>query len=275
MVERKRKTRSPGKQRLQKIMAAAGLGSRRACEQMILDGVVQVNGQVVNKLPVLVDPTKDRINVSGKHLPGSGGQKKPKQVRPEKLVYYLLHKPKGVICTNRDASDKRQVLPGRFRAIDLMAGVRERLVSVGRLDVDSRGLLIMTNDGELVNQLSHPRHEVTKTYRLKIDGYLKQSDIDRLVKGVWLSKGRARAIGAQSAGAVRVRIVHRDRTRTVLEVVLKEGRNRQIRRMMAKLGYKVRDLVRIKIGPIDLRGLAVGSYRPMTSNELKMLDLRR
>ncbi len=263
-----------GKVRLQKIMAAAGLGSRRACEQMILDGLVEIDGRVADKLPVLVDPGQQKIVVSGQILAGSAASKSARQLRPEKLVYYLLHKPKGVICTNRPASDNIQVRPGRLRAIDLMRGVRQRLVSVGRLDVESRGLLIMTNDGELVNRLTHPQHQVPKTYRLRIDGYLKQEDIERLKKGIWLSKGRSRSSVAQSAGAAKVGIIHRDRGHTILEVVLKEGRNRQVRRMMARLGYKVRDLLRIKIGPISLRGLPAGKYRQATPKELQILGLQ-
>ena len=261
-----------GKVRLQKLMAAAGLDSRRACEQMILDGRVAVNGQVVKKLPVLVRPGKDEIVVDGQKLKTTGRTvrfRSQQGIRPAKLVYYLLNKPKGVICTNRDATDQRQVKSGRLRAIDLMAGVRQRLVSVGRLDVDSRGLLIMTNDGELVNQLTHPRHEVPKTYRLRIDGSLTAGDIDKLTKGLWMTSQRPRKkIDAQPAKAANVKIVHRDQKHTVLEVVLREGRNRQIRRMIARLGYKVRDLVRIKIGPISIRGLPVGAYRPLTQQEL-------
>lgn len=256
-----------GKVRLQKVMAAAGVASRRACEQMILDGRVSVNGQVVKKLPVLITPGQDKIVVDGQKIRATG-----QSARPRKLVYYLLNKPKGVICTNRDATDLREVKRGRQRAIDLMEGVRQRLVSAGRLDVDSRGLLIMTNDGELVNKLTHPRHEVAKTYRLRIDGYLQAEDIDRLTKGLWMTSqrpGQRKVVGPGKAA--NVKIVHRDRSHTVLEVVLREGRNRQIRRMMARLGYKVRDLVRIKIGPVSVRGLAVGAYRLLTRQEVLRL----
>ena len=256
-----------GKVRLQKLMAAAGLDSRRACEQMILDGRVTVNGRVVNKLPVLVEPGQDKIIVDGQKIKVTG-----QLARPRKLVYYLLNKPKGVICTNRDPTDRRQVKSGRLRAIDLMEGVRRRLVSVGRLDVDSRGLLIMTNDGELVNQLTHPRHEVAKTYRLRIDGSLTAADIDKLTKGLWMTSQRpGQKSGAQPAKAARVTIVHRDQKHTVLEVVLREGKNRQIRRMMSHLGYKVRDLVRIKIGPVSVKGLPVGAYRTLMKQEVLRL----
>ena len=288
-----------GKVRLQKLMAAAGLDSRRACEQMILDGRVAVNGKVVKKMPVLIRPDQDEIIVDGQKLKTKGRtvRLRPQQgVRPAKLVYYLLNKPKGVICTNRDATDRRQVKSGRLRAIDLMVGVRQRLVSVGRLDVDSRGLLIMTNDGELVNQLTHPRHEVPKTYRLRIDGSLTAADIDKLTKGLWMTSQRpGKKSDAQPAKAANVRIVHRDQKqtargekgrsvrgekgrtasgeqgRTVLQVVLREGKNRQIRRMMSHLGYKVRDLVRIKIGPVSIKGLPVGAYRPMMKQEVLRL----
>ena len=261
-----------GKVRLQKVMAAAGVDSRRACEQMILDGRVTVNGRVVKKLPVLVEAGQDKIVVDGQRIKATVRLSSAQAVRPAKLVYYLLNKPKGVICTNRDATDLREVKRGRQRAIDLMEGVKERLVSVGRLDVESRGLLIMTNDGELVNQLTHPRHEVTKTYRLRIDGYLKAEDIDRLTKGLWMTSQRP---GQRQAGvpakAARVKMVHRDQKHTVLEVVLREGKNRQIRRMMSQLGYKVRDLVRIKLGPVSIRGLAVGAYRPLKKQEVLAL----
>ena len=265
-----------GKVRLQKVMAAAGVDSRRACEQMILDGRVTVNGRVVKKLPVLINPGQDRIVVDGQKLKTAGRTvqlRSPQAIRPAKLVYYLLNKPRGVICTNRDPRDLKEVKRGRLRAIDLMVGVRQRLVSVGRLDVDSRGLLIMTNDGELVNQLTHPRHEVTKTYRLRIDGSLQAEDIDKLTKGLWLSRGKGRPKAAQPVSAANVKVVHRDQKHTVLEVVLREGRNRQIRRMMALLGYKVRDLVRIKIGPVSVRGLAVGAYRPLTQQEVYRLKV--
>ena len=231
-----------------------------------------MNGQVVNKLPVLVRPGRDRIIVDGQVLAKGTTQAGTRTVRPAKLVYYLLHKPKGVICTNRPATDQRQVKRGRLRAIDLMAGVKQRLVSVGRLDVDSRGLLIMTNDGELVNQLTHPRHEVPKTYRLRIDGYLKGPDIERLTKGLWMTSQRpGQRKDAGPGKAAKVKVVHRDQRHTVLEVVLREGRNRQIRRMMARLGYKVRDLVRIKIGAVSLKGLAVGTYRPLAQKEVLRL----
>lgn len=260
------------KVRLQKVMAAAGVDSRRACEQMILDGRVTVNGRVVNKLPVLVEPGQDKIVVDGQRIKAAVRLGSAQVVRPAKLVYYLLNKPKGVICTNRDATDLREVKRSRRRAIDLMEGVKHRLVSVGRLDVESRGLLIMTNDGELVNQLTHPRHEVTKTYRLRIDGALKAEDIDRLTKGLWMTSQRPGQRQASRPGkAANVKVVHRDQKHTVLEVVLREGKNRQIRRMMARLGYKVRDLVRIKIGPVSVRGLAVGAYRPLTRQEVLRL----
>lgn len=266
---------SPNKERLQKVLARAGLGSRRACEQMIFDGLVHVNGRTFSKLPVLVDARTDKIVVEGQLLRQAPCEAKPQTIRPAKLVYYLLNKPKGVICTNRDRKDHVEVNPKRLRAIDLMPEVKQRVVSVGRLDVASRGLLIMTNDGDLVNQLTHPRHQVSKTYRIRIDGYLKVSDIERLKTGLWLTKdrpGRNRK-EAKSAGASMavVKIIHRDRERTVLEVVLREGRNRQVRRMMARLGYKVRDLIRIKIGSLSIKNLPAGAYRKLTSRELAKL----
>jgi 23S rRNA pseudouridine2605 synthase len=129
----------------------------------------------------------------------------------------------------------------------------------------------MTNDGDLVNRLSHPRYGVSKTYRVRIDGYLRACDIELLKKGLWLGKDRPGGKDAQPAGAASVKVVQRDRNRSVLEIVLGEGRNRQVRRMMARLGYKVRELTRIKIGPLSIRSLPTGAYRKLTSRELAKL----
>ncbi len=232
------------RERLQKLLAAAGVASRRECEQIVLDGRVQVNGRVVLSLPAFADPERDRIVVDGQPL------------RSERKVYYLLHKPRGVHCTNRDPD-------GRPRAVDLMAGVKERLFPVGRLDADSTGLLLMTNDGELAEHLAHPRYGVPKTYRAHVNGMVTDEDLARLRKGIWLSDGKARIASA--------RIIHRGRERSVLEVTLTEGRNREVRRVLAHLGHNVRKLIRIRIGPLSLRGLAPGEYRPLSKAEVAAL----
>ncbi|MFQ5423776.1 MAG: pseudouridine synthase [Phycisphaerae bacterium] len=231
-------------ERLQKILAGAGFGSRRACEDLIVDGRVEVNGRVVNRLPVLVLPERDRIRVDGK------------PVRTEKLVYFLLNKPRHVYCTHHDTA-------GRKRAVDLLVGVRERVFPVGRLDADSMGLLILTNDGELAQKLAHPRFTVPKTYRAEVTGAPTAEALVQLRQGVWLSEGRT--------SSARITIIHRQRTKAVLEVTLREGRNRQVRRMLAKLGHKVRRLTRIRMGKLSIARLPVGAFRPLTRAEVQYL----
>ncbi len=232
------------RERLQKVLAAAGIASRRECEQIILDGRVRVNGETVLSLPALVDPARDTILVDGRPL------------KREEKVYFLLHKPKGVHCTNFDPA-------GRPRAVDLLAGVRHRVFPVGRLDADSTGLLLMTNDGELAERLAHPRYGVPKTYRAHVNGAVTADDLARLRKGVWLAEGKTRVSDAK--------IIHRGRERSVIEITLQEGRNREVRRVLARLGHNVRKLMRIRIGPLSLRGLPPGGFRPLTRQELKEL----
>lgn len=232
------------RERLQKILSAAGVASRRECEHVILDGRVRVNGKQVLSLPVLVDPAADRITLDGKPLV------------PERKSYYVLHKPKGVHCTNYDPDQRR-------RAVDLLAGVKERLFPVGRLDADSTGLLLMTNDGELAERVAHPRYGVPKTYRAHVGGRITKEDLAMLREGVWLAEGKASVSQA--------RIIHAGRDRSVVEVTLREGRNREVRRVLAKLSHPVRKLIRIQIGSISLRGLAAGEYRRLTSAEIKAL----
>jgi len=231
-------------ERLQKIMADAGLASRRHCEEMITEGLVKVNGKVVKRLPVFVDLEHDSIIVNGRKL----------KIEPK--VYYLLNKPKKVVCTNADPQ-------GRLRAIDLLKGVRHRVFPVGRLDTDSNGLLLMTNDGELANQLTHPRYGVSKTYQVTASGWITGDEIQKLKKGIHLQQGRAHM--------ERIKIQHRNSRRTVLEITLQEGQNRQIRRMLARLGHSVKELTRIRLGPLSLRALGPGRFRPLTSQEVKKL----
>lgn len=230
-------------ERLQKVLSAAGLGSRRACEQLIVEGHVRVNGQLVSELPVLVEDD-DFIEVDSR------------PIRRERKAYFLLNKPRGVVVSNADPS-------GRTRAIDLLAGVRERVFAVGRLDMESSGLLLLTNDGELSNRLTHPRYEVPKTYHAEVDGSVSGDDIARLTAGVYLAEGKARAD--------RISVLNRSHRQTLLAITLTEGRNRQIRRMLAKLGHKVRKLKRVSLGRLTTRGLGVGKFRPLTADEVNYL----
>ena len=232
-----------GKQRLQKILAAAGVDSRRKCEELILEHAVTVNGQIVNELPAFADADKDDIRVNGQRIK-----------QPEK-VYFLLNKPKGVICTNSDPQR-------RPKAIDLIDRP-ERLVCVGRLDVDTTGAIILTNDSELVNRLTHPKYELSKTYHIVVRGRVEGSDVEKLKKGVWLSEGKTQ-------GAA-VKIIRRSHTETTLQVVISQGLNRQIRRMFSQLGYKVKSLKRTQIGDIILKGIAAGNYKRLTKAQIAYL----
>jgi 23S rRNA pseudouridine2605 synthase len=232
------------KQRLQKVLAAAGWGSRRACEEIICEGRVSVNGRVCEELPVLVDPAEDRISVDGRPV---------RAVRP---VYFLLHKPKGVFCTNSDPA-------GRVRAVDLLGGVRERVYPVGRLDAESTGLLLMTNDGDLAEHLMHPRYGIERTYRAEVKGKVLPPVVEKLRKGIWMSDGRTQP--------ARVRVLRSGHQESVLEITLREGRNREVRRVLAALGHPVRNLKRTHLGPLSIKGLGVGKFRPLIPQEVGKL----
>ena len=232
-----------GPQRLNKILAAAGLGSRRECEQLIVDGRIEIDGQAVTDLATKVDPEVAKITFDGSAL---------RTFRP---VYYALHKPSGVLSTNRDPS-------GRMRAIDLLQ-VKERVFSVGRLDRSSEGLMLLTNDGELAQRLAHPRFGIQKLYLATVQGEVTQDDLEKLVRGVYLAEGFAKV------DAVKVR---RQRTHSAdLEIALSEGKNREIRRILARLGHKVVALRRLAIGPLRLGQLPVGGWRPLTRDEVLAL----
>ena len=232
-----------GKQRLQKILAASGIDSRRKCETLILEHAVTVNGELVNELPAFADPEKDDIRVDGQ------------RIKSAKKVYFLLNKPKGVICTSSDPQ-RRQ------KAIDLI-DCPERVVCVGRLDIDTTGAIILTNDSELVNRLTHPKYELPKTYHIIVRGRVAGADVEKLKKGVWLSEGRTQ-------GAA-VKIVRRSHLETTLKIIISQGLNRQIRRMFSQLGYKVKALKRIQIGDIVLKGIAAGNYKRLTKPQLAYL----
>jgi pseudouridine synthase len=231
------------KLRLQKVLAAAGIDSRRNCEELILDGHVRVNGKVIDELPAFVDPELDAIKVNGKKIHAA-----PK-------VYYLLNKPKGVICSNADPQ-------GRKRAIDLVRSPH-RIFCVGRLDLDTSGLIILTNDSELANRLTHPRYGLPKTYVTQVKGMLDAKATEKLKKGVWLSEGKT----AKSA----IKILKKTPKLSSVEITIKQGLNRQIRRMLARVGFQVKSLKRTKIGKINARGLGIGSFRPLKKTEVDYL----
>lgn len=232
-----------GKQRLQKILAAAGVDSRRKCEELILEHAVTVNGEIICELPAFADIEKDDIRVNGQRIK-----------QPEK-VYFLLNKPKGVICTSSDPQR-------RPKAID-MIDCPERIVCVGRLDVDTVGAIILTNDNEMVNRLTHPKYELSKTYNVIVRGKMDGDVLEKLKKGVWLSEGKT--------GAAAVKVVRRSALETTVQISIRKGLNRQIRRTFAQLGYKVKALKRVQIGDIVLKGIAVGNYKRLSKAQIAYL----
>ncbi len=231
-------------ERLQKILARAGYGSRRDCEGLITAGRVAVNGKVAAELGGKADPEKDDIRCDGE------------RVRAEKKVYYLLNKPRGYVCTNEDEL-------GRLRAIDLLRGVAQRVYTVGRLDKDSEGLIILTNDGGFANLISHPRYGVAKIYMVEVNGIVTGEERRRLAEGLHLSEGRA--------ALERVELERVKGGMTLLEVTLREGKNREIRRVLAGVGHSVRRLKRVAIGPISDPKLRRGEYRPLRKAEVDEL----
>jgi 23S rRNA pseudouridine2605 synthase len=232
-------------ERLQKVLAAAGIGSRRQCEELITTGRVEVDRKVITELGTRVDPLRQQVRVDGVPL-----------AQP-KRAYYAVNKPPGVVSTNRDPA-------GRPRVIDLVPHHdQQRLFAVGRLDLSSEGLILVTNDGDLANQLTHPRYGVSKTYRVMVAGYPSPEQLDQLRRGMHLAEGIARAD--------RVEIKRKYKQAAIMEMVLREGRNREIRRIMARLGHKVLQLARIAVGPIRLGKLAPGECRRLTPAEVEAL----
>ncbi|HEX8204322.1 MAG TPA: pseudouridine synthase, partial [Isosphaeraceae bacterium] len=233
-----------GPERLQKVLAHAGIGSRRACEELILQGRVTVDGKVVRELGTRIEPARSQVAVDGQ------------KVHLERPVYFAVYKPKGYVSTNADPG-------GRPRVVDLLPEIPQRVYTVGRLDEMSVGLMLLTNDGELANRLAHPKFGVEKVYRALVAGLPTPEVLQQLTEGVWLAEGKVRAR--------RVRIAGRKGEATVLEMVLAEGKNREVRRMLARLGHKVMSLVRVAIGPITLRGLSVGQWRHLAAPEVDLL----
>ena len=230
-------------ERLQRALARAGLGSRRACEELIEEGRVAVNGMVAS-LGDRVDPAADDVRVDDAKVP----------LNPE-LRYFALHKPVGVVTTMSDPagrSDLTSFLPSGIRVIP-----------VGRLDRDSEGLLLLTNDGELANRLTHPRYGVEKEYLAEVEGLPNERKMARLVKGVELEDGMARARAA--------RVVGRAGGRAAVRIVMAEGRKREVRRMLDAVGLPVRRLVRVRIGPMGLGRLKAGQIRELDPEETQTL----
>lgn len=233
-------------ERLQKVMSNCGVASRRASEQMILDGRVRVNGVVIRELGTKVDPDKDIVLVDGQRL----------EIQPKH--YYLFNKPKGVITTSSDDQ-------GRATVMDYLKKEKDRIYAVGRLDQNTEGLLIMTNDGELANILMHPSKMVDKTYEVKVKGRIADSVLQHLADGVELKDGMTAPadvyyIGFDGHSGI-----------TTIEITIHEGRNRQVRRMMEYFGYQVHNLRRVQYAFLTLSGVKRGAYRSLTAEEVAEL----
>ena len=236
---------SPGSEvRLQRYLASCGLGSRRRCEELIEQGVVSVNGTAVTTQGVSVRPGHSIVRVRGRI------------VRPEQKVYLALHKPKDVLCTSTDPQ-------GRRTCCDLVHGLSARVYTVGRLDRDSEGLILMTNDGDFAHALMHPSHGIEKVYRAWTDRALTKAEEARLIKGV-LSDG-------ETLRAVSLERLPQSKGRSCYEMILHEGRNRQVRRMFEAIDVKVTRLVRTRVGSIELEGLARGRWRYLEGRDLERL----
>ena len=231
--------------RLHKLLAQSGIASRRKCEELMLAGEVEVDGEVVTRLGTKIDPATAKIRVSGKRLPV-----------PSPHVYLVLNKPVGVTSTMSDPHAERTLG-------DLVADRPERLFHVGRLDTDTSGLILLTNDGDFAHQMAHPSHEVDKTYVAEVDGKVGRPVVDQLLAGVTLDDGPV------TVSAARVRQATADRS--VVELTIHEGRNRIVRRLLDHVGHPVRKLTRTSIGPVTLMGLKVGAMRELTRDELGQL----
>lgn len=234
-------------ERLQKILAQAGIASRRQAEVLIQEGKVQVNGQVVTELGTKVDPDKDRILVKGK------------PIQKEKKRTFLFYKPLYVISSMSDPQ-KRKIVPDFFRSI------KERVYPVGRLDYDTEGLLLVTNDGELANQLLHPRFEIEKQYVATVKGIPDESSLEQLRNGIYLEDGLT--------APAEVKLLQKQDEDAKIKLTIHEGRNRQVRRMCKAIGHPVKHLIRTRLANLTIKGLKRGEYRELTPAEVKNLKKR-
>ena len=230
--------------RLNKFLSNSGVASRRKCDEIISEGKVVVNGKVVTELGFQVNEKKDKVMVEGK-----------KVTLPSSFVYIKLNKPKGYACSAHDEK-------GRKTVYDLI-NCEERLFSIGRLDYDTEGLLLLTNDGDFANQVAHPRYNMEKEYRVTAEGEIKESELAVMRKGVVVDGTRMRS--------ARVEKLSFENGLTKLSVVIDEGQNRQVRRMFEAIGHQIKLLKRVRIGSVKLGGLSRGEYRDLTEQELNSL----
>ena len=234
-------------ERLQKILAEAGIASRREAEKYIVAGRVKVNGKIISELGTKIDPLYCRISVDGR------------PIEFKEKAYYMFYKPRGVVTTMSDPQGRRCVG-------DFVKNLPERLFPVGRLDYNTEGLLLLTNDGALAQALMHPSHGVNKTYVVKVKGLVPQEKLDKLRLGIVLEDGKT------APATVNLCSYEQDANCTIFDIMIHEGRNRQIRRMCEAIGYPVRELKRIKIGPLVLKNLGRGKFRHLTNEEVHALE---
>lgn len=232
-------------ERLQKVIARSGITSRRKAEQLIVDGKVKVNGKTVTELGTKVSPHDD-VEVNGVPL------------EKEAPVYYLLYKPRGVISSVKDDKNRKVVT-------DFFPEVKERIFPVGRLDYDSSGIILLTNDGEFANLLMHPRYEMDKVYVAKVKGIPSKKEMNRLRNGIRVDNDKLKIIGYKFLST------DKDANTAIIEMTLHEGKNRHVRRMMDGLGYPVIKLKRERYGMLTLKGLKSGEFRALTPHEVKMM----
>jgi 23S rRNA pseudouridine2605 synthase len=234
-----------GRIRLQKLLAMSGVASRRKCEELMLAGSVEVDGEVVTRLGTKVDPTTAVVRVDGRRLPPVSDH-----------VYLVLNKPTGVVSTMSDPQ-------GRRTLSDFVGDRPERLFHVGRLDTDTDGLILLTNDGDFAQRVAHPSYELEKTYVAEVEGVVTRATVQRLLAGVTLEDGPVEVSAC--------RVVSTQGERSIVELVIHEGRNRVVRRLLDEVGHPVRRLTRTAIGPVLLRGLKKGAVRELTLDELGVL----
>lgn len=230
---------------MQKIMAQSGVASRRKCEEIICEGRVKVNGRVITEPGCKVDSDKDVIEVDGNII---------KKI--DEKIYILLNKPVGYITSVKDQF-------GRPTVLDLLNGIKGRVYPVGRLDYDTEGLLILSNDGELTYKITHPKHNIKKTYRALIQGKVKKDDIEAFEKGI--------AIEDYVTAPAKMEVVRYSKGNSIVDIIIHEGRNRQVRKMCSAIGHEVIRLKRTKIGEIGLRGLKSGKWRYLNDIEIGYL----
>lgn len=233
-------------ERLQKVLAQAGIASRRKCEEYITSGRVMVNDVLVTELGTKVDPGSDVIKVDGR------------PIRSQNKIYLMLNKPKGVITSAKDPE-------GRKVVTDFLPGVKERVYPVGRLDYETEGLLILTNDGEFANLLTHPKHHIPRTYHATVKGTIHGDVLDKLKAGVKLDDGMTQPAEADYHD------INPDKNETVIAITIYEGRNRQVRRMFEAVNHPVIRLKRVMFGSVGLNGLPRGKYRKLLPDEVRTL----